>query len=819
MPLLQCKCPNCGANIKIDENQKKGICEHCGTEYVTEDIINNYQTINHYNTTQNITKKIYGSDRLEADELIHNGDVFISLNEFAKAEEAYNKAIRLNPADWRGWFGIVKCATNNFTNYTDKTHLEYLDKAKTVANEKERKEIDELYNPFKKEKEELTRKEYQEYITNRNSLERLKEETQKKKKKKIKIVSIVAIICIIIVTACILIGSFLTPGSDDYKLKINDDGTITITQCNHAEAITIIPEEIDGRKVTVIGPEAFINSKNIEDITLPTTITEIGEKAFYNSNKLAVVRLKSVTPPLLGDKAFNQDSFLFDGPMNIKIYVPNESLSAYKNAWEDYENLIYPESPIDNEPEKTIFNITYNLMYDNKIEEDTYDTNKGLTLKYITRLGYNFEGWYLEETFTNKIEKIDVGTKVDIIVYAKWDPKQVLLSYDGNGSTSGSMDNQLMTIGETYVLLDNMYEREGYTFVGWTKDETSNEIIENKSSYTMEPTTYEIIKLYAKWAKDIYNFEDLNTINDNNTCFYTLKNDIDLTNKDIATIQEFFGIFNGNGYTLKNSENAIFVSNYGQINNLQLENCKYSEFNLYIGGFVAYNKGIINNCASNNEIDTQANTSGNIYIGGFCGFNNGSIISSKANTNIYATNGRIGGFIGSTSGYVLNCYATGSISAQSSSPGMATEVSGFICDMGASNGIINNCYSNVDIEASCKYVAGFLVMRSSLDVVIKNCFAIGDIKAIADYKGGFSYMSIPSSAMNIFRSDNNLFADGNVSPYGELVELSQFYTTQFYKTNNMFDAYVDDENLQYNSDAVWIINEGELPKLYWETKL
>ena len=42
MPLLQCKCPNCGANIKIDENQKKGICEHCGTEYVTEDIINNY---------------------------------------------------------------------------------------------------------------------------------------------------------------------------------------------------------------------------------------------------------------------------------------------------------------------------------------------------------------------------------------------------------------------------------------------------------------------------------------------------------------------------------------------------------------------------------------------------------------------------------------------------------------------------------------------------------------------------------------------------------------------------------------------------------
>ena len=77
MPLLSCKCPNCGANIKINSDSKKGICEHCGTEYITEDIINNYQTINQYNTTQNITKNIYGKDNLESTELIKNGDVFI----------------------------------------------------------------------------------------------------------------------------------------------------------------------------------------------------------------------------------------------------------------------------------------------------------------------------------------------------------------------------------------------------------------------------------------------------------------------------------------------------------------------------------------------------------------------------------------------------------------------------------------------------------------------------------------------------------------------------------------------------------------------
>ena len=51
----------------------------------------------------------------EAGEYIRRGDVLLSLGEFGRAEEAYLRAVELEPADWRGWFGMVKTRTKNFT--------------------------------------------------------------------------------------------------------------------------------------------------------------------------------------------------------------------------------------------------------------------------------------------------------------------------------------------------------------------------------------------------------------------------------------------------------------------------------------------------------------------------------------------------------------------------------------------------------------------------------------------------------------------------------------------------------------------------------
>lgn len=153
---------NCGAPIQVDSDSKTGKCEFCGSEYTTQDVINNYQINNNYNTVQYVTKNINGNSALEAEEYIKNGDIFISLNDFKKANEAYSKAIELNPADCFAWFGLVKVATRNFTDFEDITHYGYYAKAKKVASRKQEEKIDEIYLPYQTKRKNLEIKKRQE---------------------------------------------------------------------------------------------------------------------------------------------------------------------------------------------------------------------------------------------------------------------------------------------------------------------------------------------------------------------------------------------------------------------------------------------------------------------------------------------------------------------------------------------------------------------------------------------------------------------------------------------------------------------------------
>lgn len=55
MPLVAAKCTQCGANIEVDDTKEAGICKYCGTAFITEKVINNYNTYitNNYTTNNN----------------------------------------------------------------------------------------------------------------------------------------------------------------------------------------------------------------------------------------------------------------------------------------------------------------------------------------------------------------------------------------------------------------------------------------------------------------------------------------------------------------------------------------------------------------------------------------------------------------------------------------------------------------------------------------------------------------------------------------------------------------------------------------------
>ena len=89
-----------------------------------------------------------------------------------------------------------------------------------------------------------------------------------------------------------------------FRIEVNPDGTLTVYQgVSCLEDALIIPDTIDGRKVTSIGDGAFQGCYGLTTITIPESVTSIGEKAFSDCDRLTSVTIPdSVTS--IGTGAF-----------------------------------------------------------------------------------------------------------------------------------------------------------------------------------------------------------------------------------------------------------------------------------------------------------------------------------------------------------------------------------------------------------------------------------------------------------------------------------------------------------------------------------
>ncbi len=148
MGLIPAKCTNCGANIQVDESKDAGICEACGTAFITEKAINNYVT-----NINNITNNNFAganvtiqNDCEDIEQLIKRATTFETLNEFRNALNVYEEISSKYPMDYRGWMGIITSSTKNLTevgisSYTHGEMLKNFDKALKVASVNEQESI------------------------------------------------------------------------------------------------------------------------------------------------------------------------------------------------------------------------------------------------------------------------------------------------------------------------------------------------------------------------------------------------------------------------------------------------------------------------------------------------------------------------------------------------------------------------------------------------------------------------------------------------------------------------------------------------------
>ena len=87
------------------------------------------------------------------------------------------------------------------------------------------------------------------------------------------------------------------------------------------------------KDITVVRNWAFSGCDSLTSITIPESVTTIGEGAFRNCSSLTSVYCKATTPPTGGDNMFYKNA------PGRTIYVPTESVNAYKSAsyWSKYK--------------------------------------------------------------------------------------------------------------------------------------------------------------------------------------------------------------------------------------------------------------------------------------------------------------------------------------------------------------------------------------------------------------------------------------------------------------------------------------------------
>jgi len=106
MSLVPAKCTQCGATIKVDSSRDAGICEYCGTAFVTEKVINNY------NSVYNIENAVINVQGANIENILKRAQNFEKNNDIDRAIEYYEKVLDIDAEN-----AVAKSAIKKLTQF------------------------------------------------------------------------------------------------------------------------------------------------------------------------------------------------------------------------------------------------------------------------------------------------------------------------------------------------------------------------------------------------------------------------------------------------------------------------------------------------------------------------------------------------------------------------------------------------------------------------------------------------------------------------------------------------------------------------------
>ncbi|MCG8700525.1 MAG: hypothetical protein MI922_20895, partial [Bacteroidales bacterium] len=228
---------------------------------------------------------------------------------------------------------------------------------------------------------------------------------------------------------------------------------------------------------------------------------------------------------------------------------------------------------------------------------------------------------------------------------------------------------------------------------------------------------------------------------------------------------------------------VLALINKGEIRNSSVEGSVLGYET--VGGLVAYNSHLIDNCES------RVIVNGTLKVGGLVGENAiGSDSSSISNclsvSEVFGLT-RVGGLIGCNNSMVSHCYSEGSVHGNKNVGG----------SIGFNDSRVRQCYSHASVQGT-EAVGGFVGYNFRMAILIEQCYSTGIVTGETDV-GGFA-------GINEDRIEN-CFWDVEASGLDSSASGTGWTTVQMQERASFVD---------WDFEGTWMMCPGEYPRLLWE---
>ena len=254
------------------------------------------------------------------------------------------------------------------------------------------------------------------------------------------------------------LGWSLSEGSTDYVTEIaaGTKGDITL-YANFQDIVLNITYVLNEGTLPTNAPKTFVQG---EGVTLVNPTKEGYNFLGWSTTEGSTTYITSIATTVKAD---------------VKLYANFEKIKVYSN-------IVYVLNGGEN-PESA---------------NDEYEEGVGATLPTPTKDGYKFLGWTKEETGTNYVTSIDAASTGEVKVYAQWEKQEIkhTITYELNGGVNAADAKAEFIEGESYTLPTPT--KEGFKFLGWTKEADSTTYVTEISA-----TEKENVTVYAQWMEVI----------------------------------------------------------------------------------------------------------------------------------------------------------------------------------------------------------------------------------------------------------------------------------------------------------------------------